>query len=69
MSIEYNQSIRSPNHKSEEYEVNIAKWEYDSRDVRRIWSPADECWHYNIDDIVEKWNLPKPETVIKKALG
>ena len=52
--IEYNQPIRSPNHKPEEYEVNTAKWKYDSRGVRRVWSPADQCWHYSIDDIVER---------------
>jgi len=28
--IKYNQLIRSFNHKSEEYKVNTAKWEYDS---------------------------------------
>ncbi len=34
--IEYNQPIRSPNHKPEEYEINTAEWEYDSRDVRKV---------------------------------
>src|SRR6266540_50887 len=67
--IEYNQPIRSPNHKPEEYEVNTAEWEYDNKGIRRVWSPADQCWHYSIDDIVEQWNLPKPETAIEKALG
>src|SRR6266496_6543007 len=28
--IEYSQPIGSSNHKSEEYEVNIAEWEYDN---------------------------------------
>src|SRR6266540_284993 len=51
--IEYNQPIRSSNHKPEEYEVNTAEWEYDDKDVRRVWSPADQCWHYSIDDIIE----------------
>jgi len=51
--IEYNQPLESPNHKPEEYEVNTAKWKYDNKDVRRIWSPADQCWQYSIDDIVE----------------
>src|SRR6266540_5519534 len=50
--IEYNQPLGSPNHKSEEYEVNTAEWEYNSKDVRRVWSPADQCWHYSIDNIV-----------------
>src|SRR6266542_3377689 len=44
--IEYNQSIRSPNHKPEKYEVNIAEWEYDNKGIRRVWSPADQCWQY-----------------------
>src|SRR6266540_3001531 len=51
--IEYNQPIRSPNHKLEEYEVNMAEWEYDNKGIRRVWSQADQCWHYSIDDIVE----------------
>src|SRR6266540_3065290 len=36
--IEYNQPIRSPNHKPEEYEVNTAEWEYDSKGIRKVWS-------------------------------
>ena len=36
MSIEYNQPIRNPNYKSEEYEMNIVEWEYDNKDVRRV---------------------------------
>src|SRR6266511_1414957 len=67
--IEYNQSIGSPNHKPEEYEVNTAEWEYDDKGIRKIWSPADQCWHHCIDDIVKQWNLPEPETAIEKALG
>src|SRR6266498_3152156 len=67
--IEYNQPIRSPNHKPEEYEVNTAEWEYDDKSIRKVWSPADQCWHYCIDDIVGQWNLPEPETAIEKALG
>ena len=67
--IEYNQPIGSSNHKPEEYEVNITKWEYDSKGVRRVWSPADQCWHYNINDITEKWDLLESETAIEKALG
>ena len=67
--IKYNQPLRSPNHKLEEYEVNTAEWEYDNKGVRKVWSPADQCWHYSIDDIVERWNLPEPETAIEKALG
>ena len=51
--IEYNQPIRSPNHKPKEYEVNMAEWEYDNKGIRRVWSPADQCWQYNINDIVE----------------
>ena len=67
--IEYNQPIGSPNHKPEEYEVNTAEWEYDSQGIRKVWSPADQCWHHCIDDIVRQWNLPEPETAIEKALG
>ncbi len=68
MPIEYNQPIRSPNHKPEEYEVNTAKWKYDSKGIQRVWSPTDQCWYYSIDDIVEQWSLPEPETAIEKAL-
>src|SRR6266542_4202837 len=68
-SIEYNQPIGSSNHKPEEYEVNTAEWEYDNKGIRRVWHPADQCWHYSIDDIVEQWNSPEPETAIEKALG
>ena len=67
--IKYNQPIRSPNHKPEKYEVNTTEWEYDNKGIQRVWSPADQCWHYSIDDIVEQWSLPEPETVIEKALG
>src|SRR6266540_6206145 len=67
--IEYNQLLGSPNHKPEEYEVNTAEWEYDSKGIRKVWSPADQCWHYCIDDIVKQWNLPEPEMTIEKALG
>src|SRR6266508_5219263 len=67
--IEYNQPIRSPNHKPEEYEVNTAEWKYDNKGIRRLWSSADQCWHHSIDDIVEKCTLLEPETVIEKALG
>src|SRR6266542_6645596 len=67
--IEYNQPLGSPNHKPEEYEVNTAEWKYDNKGVRRVWSPADQCWHYNINDIQEQWSLPEPETAIEKALG
>ncbi len=66
--IEYNQLIRSPNHKPEEYEVNIAKWKYDNKGIRRVWSSADQCWQYNINDIVEQWSPPESETAIEKAL-
>src|SRR6266540_4303809 len=66
--IEYNQPLGSSNHKLEEYEVNIAEWEYDNKGVRRVWSPADQCWQYNINDIVEQWSLPEPETAIEKDL-
>src|SRR6266545_2863100 len=66
--IEYNQPIGSPNHKPEEYEVNMVEWEYDSKGIRKVWSPADQCWHHCIDDIVKQWNLPEPETAIEKAL-
>src|SRR6266542_2986700 len=52
--IEYNQPIGSPNYKPEEYEVNTAEWEYDSKGVRRIWSLADQCWQYNINEIVKQ---------------
>src|SRR6266540_7414959 len=45
MPIEYNQPIRSPNYKPEEYEVNTAEWEYDNKSVKRVWNPADQCWH------------------------
>src|SRR6266498_4623873 len=45
--IEYNQPIGSPNHKPEEYEVNTAEWEYDDKGIRKVWSPADQCWQYN----------------------
>src|SRR6266498_3451154 len=34
--IEYNQPIGSPNHKPEEYEVNIAEWKYDNKGIRRV---------------------------------
>ena len=67
--IEYNQPIGSPNHKPEEYEVNTAEWEYDDKGIQKIWSPADQCWHHCVDDIVKQWNLPEPETAIEKALG
>src|SRR6266542_1105256 len=67
--IEYNQPLESPNHKPEEYEVNTAEWEYDNKGIRRVWSSADQCWQYNINDIVEKWNLPELEMAIEKALG
>ena len=67
--IEYNQPLGSPNHGPEEYEVNTAEWKYDNKGIRRVWSPADQCWHYSIDNIVEQWNLPEPETAIEKALG
>ncbi len=40
--IKYNQPLRSPNHKSEEYEVNTAEWKYDNKGVRRVQSPADQ---------------------------
>src|SRR6266540_530603 len=67
--IEYNQPLGSPNHKPEEYEVNTAEWEYDSKGIQKIWSPADQCWHHCIDNIVKQWNLPEPEMAIEKALG
>jgi len=35
-SIEYNQLIRSSNYKPEEYEVNMVKWKYDSKGIRRV---------------------------------
>src|SRR6266540_265968 len=41
MPIEYNQPIRSLNHRPKEYKVNTTKWEYDNKGVRRVWSPAD----------------------------
>src|SRR6266498_5667376 len=66
--IEYNQPIGSPNYKPEEYEVNTTEWKYDSKGVKRVWSPADQCWHYNINDITEKWDLLESETAIEKAL-
>ncbi len=66
--IEYNQPIRSLNHKSEEYKVNTAEWEYDDKGIRRIWYLADGCWHYNIDNIVKWWNLPESEMAIEKIL-
>ncbi len=34
--IEYNQSIESPNHKPEEYEVNMIKWEYNASRVVKL---------------------------------
>src|SRR6266540_3472067 len=67
--IEYNQPIGSPNHKPEEYEVNTAEWEHDDKGIQKVWSPADQCWHHCIDDIVKQWSLPEPETAIEKALG
>ncbi len=67
--IKYNQPIGSPNHKLKEYEVNTTEWEYDNKGIRRVWSSADQYWQYNINDIVEQWSLPEPETVIEKALG
>src|SRR6266545_4067808 len=67
--IEYNQPIGSPNHKPEKYEVNMAEWEYDDKGIRKVWSPADQCWHHCIDDIVRQWSLREPETAIEKALG
>src|SRR6266540_47828 len=67
--IEYNQPIGSPNHKPEEYEVNTAEWEYNDNGIRKVWSPADQCWHHCIDDIVRQWSLTEPETAIEKALG
>jgi len=40
--IEYNQFIKSSNHKFEEYEVNTAKWEYDSKGIRKVWNPIGQ---------------------------
>src|SRR6266498_1201741 len=67
-SIEYNQPIKSPNYKPEEYEVNTTKWEYNDKGIRRVWSPVDQCWYHSVDDIVKHWNVSEPETAIEKAL-
>ena len=33
--IEYDQTIRSPNHKLEKYEVNTTEWEYDGKALEK----------------------------------
>jgi len=69
ISIKYDQTIRSPNYKPEEYEVNTAKRKYDSKGIRKVWDLMGQCWLYNISDIANMWNLPESEMAIEKTLG